>query len=202
MTTRIHDSLGVEIRVGDTLTVIGYGWAVRLVDTGRRVTCIGFTRGGNVVHDGGVSHGANPLDLVADARAIRPTCLAVARRDGFPGHEGNHVCDVCGDPVHSPTGAGRAASCAPTHGTAQTPARGDEHVVEIVDAVPGAVKIRGAELRRGDYVFGTNGGRYKIISLYTKGARVVFRRNDMQQDSIGNDESITVLRSTDGPGGP
>lgn len=87
--SRIADTLGVDIEVGDILTVVGYGWSVRLSDTGRRVTCTGFTRAGNVLHDGGMAHGANPLDLVANARAIRPGCLAVARRDGQPGHEGN-----------------------------------------------------------------------------------------------------------------
>jgi hypothetical protein len=89
MSTAITDALGVTFEVGDTVTVAGYGYGVRLTDCGRRVTVIGFTRAGNVVHDGGMAHGANPLDLVANGRAIRPACILVARRDGEPGHEGN-----------------------------------------------------------------------------------------------------------------
>ena len=76
------DALGVEIQVGDTVTVVHYGYSARLMDTGRRVTVTGFTRAGNVTHD-------DPK--VANGRALRPGCLAVARRDGEPGHEGNVV---------------------------------------------------------------------------------------------------------------
>lgn len=80
-----RDTLGVEIRPGDTVTVTAYGAPIRLTDTGRRATVAGFTRAGNVVLFGGAR---NP-DPIANGRAVSPGCLAVARRDGEPGHEGN-----------------------------------------------------------------------------------------------------------------
>jgi hypothetical protein len=73
--------------------------------------------------------------------------------------------------------------------------------VDIVDVEPNAIQVRGRDLRRGDYVFDTNGGTYKIVSIYTKGTRVVFRRNDMHQDSIGTHETITILRYEEDPRG-
>ena len=81
----MKDGLGVEITAGDAVTVMHYGWAARLIDTGRRVTVTGFTPQGNVKHDGG-NYGA---DVTANGRAIRPGCLAVNRRDGLPGYEAN-----------------------------------------------------------------------------------------------------------------
>jgi hypothetical protein len=77
------DTLGVPIVIGDTVTVTAYGSPIRLIDTGRRATVTGFTRTGNVTL-------LDPTpDPVARGRAVRPGCLAVARRDGTPGHEGN-----------------------------------------------------------------------------------------------------------------
>lgn len=100
------DSLGVEIEVGDTVTVIAYGWKTRLADTGRRFTVIGRTHLGNLTHDTDVANG----------HAVRPECVAVARRDGQFGHEGNRVrCTTCGDPLDAPTGAGSTAVCANLH---------------------------------------------------------------------------------------
>lgn len=81
---RYLDTLGVEIEVGDTVLVIGWGGAVRLNDTGLRAKVTGFTPRGNVVLD----CGSNP-DPIARGRAVNPGYLAVARRDGTPGHEGN-----------------------------------------------------------------------------------------------------------------
>lgn len=74
------DTLGVTIRIGDRARVTSCGWAARLVDCGARVTVTGFTARGNVEH--------SSAD-VANGRAIKPGCLAVARRDGANGHEGN-----------------------------------------------------------------------------------------------------------------
>lgn len=85
MSTTPTDTLGVTIVPGDTVTVIAYGAPVRLSDTGRRATVAGFTRAGNVVLYGGPR---NP-DPIANGRAVSPGMLAVARRDGTPGHEGN-----------------------------------------------------------------------------------------------------------------
>ncbi len=81
------DTLGVVLRTGDNVTVTAWGDSVRLSDTGRRATVTGFTRAGNVclsAHD-------TPLDPIARGRAVSPGCLAVARRDGESGHEGNRT---------------------------------------------------------------------------------------------------------------
>lgn len=78
-----RDTFGVQIQPGDVVTVIAYGAPVRLVDTGRRATVTGFTHLGNVVLDDPHS------DPIARGRAVRPGLLAVARRDGAQGHEGN-----------------------------------------------------------------------------------------------------------------
>ena len=82
------DTLGVEIRPGDTITVIGWGAPVRLRDCGRRATVAGFTRAGNVV----LFPSRPAYDAIAGGRAASPRMLAVARRDGKPGHEGNRRC--------------------------------------------------------------------------------------------------------------
>lgn len=81
------DALGVTIRVGDSVLITSYGYAARLIDTGRTVKVTGFTSAGNVAHNGG-SNGADP---VANGRAIRPACVAVLRRDGRKGLEGNRI---------------------------------------------------------------------------------------------------------------
>lgn len=129
------DTLGVTIEVGDTVTVTSWGAPVRLVDTGRRALVVGFTRSGNV------HLLAEYSDAIANGRAVSPGMLAVARRDGQPGHEGNAprctcgatafrdcycpgvgaaafeaaFCRTCGDRLDAPTGAGSRAACASTH---------------------------------------------------------------------------------------
>lgn len=77
--TGTKDTLGVEILVGDTVTVTSWGWNVRLADTGRRFTVTGVTWAKNLTHDTDVAAGYT----------VHPSCVAVARRDGQPGHEGN-----------------------------------------------------------------------------------------------------------------
>lgn len=80
MTTTGHtDSLGVEILVGDTVTVASWGDGVRLADVGHRFLVTGLSRAKNLTHD----------TDVADGRAVRPGNVLVARRDGTPGHQGN-----------------------------------------------------------------------------------------------------------------
>lgn len=79
--SRPYDRLDVNIEVGDTVTVIVWGGKVRLSDTGQQFTVTGFSRAGNVTHDSSVSNGA----------AVPPSYLAVARRDGLQGHEGNRT---------------------------------------------------------------------------------------------------------------
>lgn len=79
------DALGVTIEPGDTVMVIAYGAPVRLIDTGRRAAVLGFTRTGNVQLED-ITYPHNPI---ARGLAVRPGTLAVARRDGNPGHEGN-----------------------------------------------------------------------------------------------------------------
>jgi len=77
------DTLGVAIRHGDTVTVTSWGGPVRLIDTGRRAIVVDFTHAGNVVLSDDYA------DPIARGRAVSPGMLAVARRDGQPGHEGN-----------------------------------------------------------------------------------------------------------------
>ena len=79
MATTPTDTLGVEIRVGDTVLVTGWGWNVRLNDTGHRFVVTGVTWAGNLTHDSDV----------ADGYSVKPTCVAVVRRDGAKGLEGN-----------------------------------------------------------------------------------------------------------------
>lgn len=82
----VRDALNVEILPGDTVTVIAYGAPVRLIDTGRRATVSGFTASGNIRL---AETGAAAWDPIARGRAVRPGVLAVARRDGAQGYEGN-----------------------------------------------------------------------------------------------------------------
>lgn len=76
----IKDILGVEIKVGDTVRVTSWGGRIRLVDCGSTTVVTGFTGKGYLTHnDPQVAHG----------RALYPHNVAVQRRDGKPGHEGN-----------------------------------------------------------------------------------------------------------------
>lgn len=67
------DTMGVEIWVGDTVRVVGYGYGIRLTDTGLTTKVTGFTSKGNVVHEG----------LPRDGKPLNTACLAVVRRDGY-----------------------------------------------------------------------------------------------------------------------
>ncbi|HEU5046091.1 MAG TPA: hypothetical protein VFT75_18370 [Nocardioidaceae bacterium] len=71
------DRLGVRIRIDDIVTVVAWGVA-RLVDCGIR---------SRVVR----SHRVNIVIIDADGRerAVSPSEVLVARRDGCPGHEAN-----------------------------------------------------------------------------------------------------------------
>lgn len=84
-TTTVTDALGATIQRGDTVTVIAWGAPVRLIDTGRRARVVNFTPAGNVI----LADTHHPTDPIARGRAVSPGYLAVARRDGKPGHEGN-----------------------------------------------------------------------------------------------------------------
>jgi hypothetical protein len=79
------DTLGVTIRPGDTVIVTAWGAPVRLCDTGRKAKVAGFTRAGNVV----LFPERPAYDAIANGRAVSPGMLAVARRDGGNGYEGN-----------------------------------------------------------------------------------------------------------------
>lgn len=81
----VRDTLGVTIRRGDTVTVIAWGAPVRLIDTGRLARVVSITPRGNVI----LADTHNPSDPIARGRSVSPGLLAVARRDGRPGHEGN-----------------------------------------------------------------------------------------------------------------
>ena len=78
------DALGVEINVGDLVRVTAWGAPVRLTDTGRTAKVTGFSRTGNVVLSD-----REDFDPIANGRSVRPGYLAVQRRDGEAGHEGN-----------------------------------------------------------------------------------------------------------------
>lgn len=80
------DSLGVEIREGDTVMVVHHGYGISLNDCGRKVRVVGFTPQGNLKFEDDPSNLYSPT---AGGRALRPGCVLVARRDGQPGHEGN-----------------------------------------------------------------------------------------------------------------
>lgn len=81
----ITDTLGVTILIGDTIRITAWGRPVRLTDTGRTAKVIGFTPNGRVRLDSS----AYAPDLIARGKAVPSSCLAVARRDGGIGHEGN-----------------------------------------------------------------------------------------------------------------
>lgn len=75
----VLDALGVTVLVGDTCRVTCYGGSVRQYDTGSLLLVEGFSAKGYVQH----------RTEVAGGRAVDPTYLAVRRRDGAKGHEGN-----------------------------------------------------------------------------------------------------------------
>lgn len=79
--TRMLDNLGVVIQPGDRIIINAWGGNVRLTDVGSRGTVEGFspTRV-RVVWDG-------MTDLPAGV--IRPDTIAVLRRDGRDGLQGN-----------------------------------------------------------------------------------------------------------------
>ena len=72
------DSLGVEIILTDVVYVNGWGDGARLVDTGIRTSVQRFNRKRVVI-----------LDSDGQPRAVSPSNLAVMRRDGYQGFEGN-----------------------------------------------------------------------------------------------------------------
>lgn len=78
------DSLGVEIKHGDVVMITAWGAPVRLCDTGRRSTAVDFSRAGYVK----LADNYAP-DTTAGGRAVPGNYLAVIRRDGTPGFEGN-----------------------------------------------------------------------------------------------------------------
>jgi len=83
------DTLGVPVLIGDTVTVTAWGDPVRLVDVGRTARVVAVNRHGRLSLD----CGTDP-DPIARGRAVSPGCLAVARRDGKAGHEGNAPAPV------------------------------------------------------------------------------------------------------------
>ena len=85
---KFKDTLGVEILPVDTVTVTAYGCGGRVADCGRLAAVAGFGRSRVIIEftDG-------------EKRAIGPGCLAVRRRDGKKGHEGNRELVVTVDPA-------------------------------------------------------------------------------------------------------
>jgi hypothetical protein len=74
----MKDSLGVDILLDDTVLVISYGEGARQVDCGTRssIVKLGRTR-------------ATIFDSDREFRAVSSRNLAVVRRDGATGLEGN-----------------------------------------------------------------------------------------------------------------
>jgi len=72
------DVLGVTIRATDRVTVTSYGSGARLVDCGTQSIIHKFGRVRLVIND-----------CDGNARAVHPRSLAVLRRDGASGLEGN-----------------------------------------------------------------------------------------------------------------
>jgi hypothetical protein len=72
------DSLGVDIEATDTVFVNGWGYGARLIDTGIRSRVVRFSRTRVVI-----------IDSENQERAVGPSNLAVLRRDGATGFEGN-----------------------------------------------------------------------------------------------------------------
>jgi hypothetical protein len=107
----VLDTLGVQMEVGDLVRVTSWGAPVRLIDTGRIATVAGFSRTGNVVLD----EGPDEQDPIARGRSVRPGHLAVMRRDGQEGFEGNAWAPVGtvvdGSLLHSATAASREWEC-------------------------------------------------------------------------------------------
>jgi hypothetical protein len=105
------DALGVDARVGDTVTIgVWGGHGVRKMDVGRRAVVEGF---GRPRPDGTarliLAHpGDGEPSPIARGEHEPVTYVLVARRDGQPGHEGNkpaHIevrtqvvqrCSACG----------------------------------------------------------------------------------------------------------
>ena len=83
--TPLRDSLGAEFRIGDRVIVNAWGGNVRLIDTGKRATVVGFTPRRNVI----LADCDDAHDPIARGAAVRPGYLGILRRDGEPGYEGN-----------------------------------------------------------------------------------------------------------------
>lgn len=84
--TGCDDTLGVRIMVGDTVRVTSWGAPIRLADVGRTAQVRGVTRRRRLI-----LADTDPVDPIARGGAVSPGCVAVARRDGTPGHEGNRT---------------------------------------------------------------------------------------------------------------
>lgn len=82
--TGYTDSLGVEILIGDRVTITSWGHPVRLTDCGRTAVVEGLNQAGNLRLSN--EYG---IDQIARGRGVRPGYVLVARRDGAQGHEGN-----------------------------------------------------------------------------------------------------------------
>lgn len=84
------DNFGITVEEGDVVRVLAWGAPVRLIDTGRTATVVGFTRAGNLVLDGG----AHDTDPIANGRAVHPSYVGVLDRSDrdnrvAAGYEGN-----------------------------------------------------------------------------------------------------------------
>jgi hypothetical protein len=77
----IKDALGVSILVGDVVRVIYHGYGITLPEVGLTAVVVGFSPRRNLVHNTTIKNG----------NALRPDMVAVQRRDGAPGHEGNRI---------------------------------------------------------------------------------------------------------------
>lgn len=83
----MKDALGVEITTVDTVTVLSYGLGARKDSCGRVFRVLGFGHSRVLLGDGAL-----------EVLKVDPKSLAVRRRDGQNGHEGNRVPVVPSDP--------------------------------------------------------------------------------------------------------
>jgi hypothetical protein len=74
----MDDAFKIAIRPDDTVVVCAYGYGARVTDCGTRSRVVRFNRSRVVI-----------IDSDGCERAVDAACLAIARRDGGLGLEGN-----------------------------------------------------------------------------------------------------------------
>ncbi len=84
------DALGVEIKAGDKVRVIYRGGRITTDYVGRTWRVLDFTRQGSIIPEARGAEGVRALDTAN----LPADYVAVCRRDGQPGLEGNRTTTV------------------------------------------------------------------------------------------------------------